>query len=252
MEGGDGVMSGVLSVGGLRLNRGTREVLCDLSFEVAPGAIVALMGLSGSGKTTALRAIAGLESFDAGTIVLGSATLGAGPLTTATRRAMAGHVGMVFQFHHLFDHLTALDNVCLAPVHVQRRTRHEAELAAGLLLDELGVAHRAGALPRELSGGEAQRVAIARALATNPPVLLLDEPTASLDPARRGELGVTLRQLASAGRALLVTCHDVTFVREFATDCLILADGCVVERGRPGTVLDAPSHDATRALLRSV
>jgi ABC-type polar amino acid transport system ATPase subunit len=118
-------------------------------------------------------------------------------------------------------------------------------------LDELGVAARARALPRELSGGEAQRVAIARALATNPPVLLLDEPTASLDPARRGELGATLRQLASTGRALLVTCHDVAFVREFATECLILADGCVVERGDPRTVLDSPTHDATRALLRA-
>jgi len=244
-------MSHVLSVAGIRLTRGTREVLCDLSFDVAPGAIVALMGLSGSGKTTALRAIAGLEPFEGGSIALGSATLPAGPLSASTRRATAGHVGMVFQFHHLFEHLTALDNVCLAPVHVQRRTRHEAEEAAAALLDELGVAHRARALPRELSGGEAQRVAIARALATNPPVLLLDEPTASLDPARRGELGATLRQLASAGRALLVTCHDVTFVREFATDCLILADGCVVERGDPKTVLDAPTHEATRALLRA-
>ncbi|HEX5071251.1 MAG TPA: ATP-binding cassette domain-containing protein [Vicinamibacterales bacterium] len=244
-------MSTVLSVSGVRLNRGSRAVLRDLSFDVAPGAIVALMGLSGSGKTTALRAIAGLEPFDAGAIALGSATLSAGPLSAATRRATAGHVGMVFQFHHLFEHLTALDNVCLAPVHVQRRGRREAEDVAGRLLDELGVAHRAAAWPRELSGGEAQRVAIARALATNPPILLLDEPTASLDPARRGELGATFRQLASAGRALLVTCHDVTFVREFATECLILADGSVVERGDPQTVLDSPTHEATRALLRS-
>ena len=251
MEGGDDLMSAVLSVAGLRLNRGTREVLCDLSFAVAPGSIVALMGLSGSGKTTALRAIAGLEPFDAGTIALGSATLSAGPLSAATRRATAGHVGMVFQFHHLFEHLTAQDNVCLAPVHVQRRTRADADTTARALLEELGVIHRAGALPRELSGGEAQRVAIARALATNPPLLLLDEPTASLDPARRGELGTTLRQLASAGRALLVTCHDVAFVREFATECLILAEGCVVERGDPKRVLDSPEHEATRALLRS-
>jgi ABC-type polar amino acid transport system ATPase subunit len=227
-------------------------VLCDLSFDIAPGAVVALMGLSGSGKTTVLRAIAGLDAFDAGVITIGTATLAAGPLSAGTRRATAGHVGMVFQFHHLFEHLTALDNVCLAPMHVQRRARPEVERAATGLLDELGVGHRAGALPRELSGGEAQRVAIARALATNPPVLLLDEPTASLDPARRGELGATLRQLASAGRALLVTCHDVTFVREFATDCVILADGCVVERGDPRTVLDSPTQDATRALLRLV
>jgi len=251
MEGGDRIMSAALKVAGLRLNRGTREVLCDLSFDVAPGALVALMGLSGSGKTTALRAVAGLEAFDAGSIAIGPSTLAPGPLSAASRRATTGQVGMVFQFHHLFEHLTALDNVCLAPVHVQRRPRADAEATAHRLLDELGVASRARALPRELSGGEAQRVAIARALATNPPVLMLDEPTASLDPARRGELGSTLRQLASTGRALLVTCHDVTFVREFATECLILADGCVVERGDPRTVLDAPTHEATRALLRS-
>jgi polar amino acid transport system ATP-binding protein len=251
MEGGDDRMSAVLSVSGLRLNRGTREILCDLSFDVSPGDIVALMGLSGSGKTTVLRAIAGLEMFDAGSIALGTTRLGAGASVDDVRHATTGHVGMVFQFHHLFEHLTAIDNVCLAPVYVQRKPRPDAETSARGLLEELGVSHRAGALPRELSGGEAQRVAIARALATSPPVLLLDEPTASLDPARRGELGATLRQLASAGRALVVSCHDVGFVREFATGCLILADGCIVERGDPKTVLDRPSHEATRALLRS-
>jgi ABC-type uncharacterized transport system YnjBCD ATPase subunit len=156
-------MSAALTIGGLRLHRGTREVLCDVSFDIAPGAVVALMGLSGSGKTTVLRAIAGLDAFDAGVITIGTATLAAGPLSAGTRRATAGHVGMVFQFHHLFEHLTALDNVCLAPMHVQRRARPEVERAAAGLLDELGIGHRAGALPRELSGGEAQRVAIARA-----------------------------------------------------------------------------------------
>ena len=158
---------------------------------------------------------------------------------------------MVFQFHHLFEHLTAIENVCLAPVHVQKRTKSETETVARRLLDDLGVGGRAGALPRELSGGEAQRVAIARALAIDPPLLLLDEPTASLDPARRGDLGATLRRLAAAGRTLLFTCHDAGFVREFATDCLILAAGAVVERGAPDSVLDAPAHEATRALLRS-
>ena len=223
----------VLDVRAMEVRRGARVIVADATFAAAPGEIVALMGASGAGKTTILRAIAGLEPIESGTVTI------------------PRPVGMVFQFHHLFEHLTALDNVCLAPVHVQRRPRADAEATAHRLLDELGVASRAGALPRELSGGEAQRVAIARALATNPPVLLLDEPTASLDPARRGELGSTLRQLASTGRALLVTCHDVTFVREFATECLILADGCVVERGDPRTVLDAPTHEATRALLRS-
>jgi ABC-type glutathione transport system ATPase component len=119
------------------------------------------------------------------------------------------------------------------------------------LFDDLGVGHRAAALPRELSGGEAQRVAIARALALDPPLLLLDEPTASLDPARRGELGSTLRGLAATGRALLVTSHDDDFVRDWATTVVILADGEVVEQGDPHRVLTEPQHPATLALLRA-
>jgi ABC-type polar amino acid transport system ATPase subunit len=120
------------------------------------------------------------------------------------------------------------------------------------LLEQLGVAQRAAARPRDLSGGEAQRVAIARALAMDPPLLLLDEPTASLDPARRQALGESLAQLAAAGRALLVTSHDDDFVRDFATEVVILADGEVVERGEPRAVLSAPQHDATKALLRGL
>lgn len=244
-------MSAVLTVRDVRLRRGAREILTNVTFGASPGAVVALMGLSGSGKTTVLRAIAGLEPFEAGEIRVGPARLGPGAPTPAALRDVRRHVGMVFQFHHLFEHLTAIENVCLAPVHVQKRPHADAAGTARRLLDELGVGARAHALPRELSGGEAQRVAIARALAIDPPMLLLDEPTASLDPARRGDLGSSLRALAAAGRTLLFTCHDVAFVREFATDCFILAGGTVVERGDPRAVLDAPVHEATRALLRS-
>ena len=158
---------------------------------------------------------------------------------------------MVFQFHYLFEHLTVLDNVCLAPVHVLGSAAAAAEARARALLDELGVGHRATALPRELSGGEAQRAAIARALAMDPPLLLLDEPTASLDPARRTSLGATLGHSRASGRAILVTSHDVDFVRDHATRVLILADGRVVEAGAPGVVLDHPTHEATRALLQT-
>lgn len=193
---------------------------------------MAVMGLSGSGKSTILRAIAGLEPYDSGTI------------------EVEGRVGMVFQFHALFEHLSALDNVCLAPVHVHRVSRDQAISRARALLEQLGVGARAGALPRELSGGEAQRVAIARSLAMDPPLLLLDEPTASLDPARRGDLGTSLRELASTGRALVLTSHDVDFVREYASRVVILAEGRVVEHGAPHHILDSPSHPATRALLQ--
>ena len=139
------------------------------------------MGPSGSGKTTLLRAIAALERFDAGRISLeGLATTGPAALTGDLLRQWRSRMGLVFQFHHLFDHLTALDNVALAPVHVHRIARAAAEAAAGNCSRSLGVEHRAAALPRELSGGEAQRVAIARALALDPPLLMMDEPTASL------------------------------------------------------------------------
>jgi ABC-type polar amino acid transport system ATPase subunit len=239
----------VLEVRRLCLARGERQVLNGVDISVDRGEMVALMGLSGSGKTTILRSIAGLERFDAGAIVVDGTTLSGGMSARDIRRVLHGQVGMVFQSHFLFEHLSALDNVCLAPVHVHKVGRAEAEMRARQLLAHLGVGHRATAFPRELSGGEAQRTAIARALAVDPPLLLLDEPTASLDPARCRELGETLRTLASEGRTLVMTSHDDEFVAEFASRVVVLADGCVVEAGIPREVLSAPRHDATRALL---
>jgi ABC-type polar amino acid transport system ATPase subunit len=224
-------MTPALTVRGLRLKRASREILRGVDLQASKGELVALMGLSGSGKTTILRVIAGLEPPDAGDV-------------------SAEKVGMVFQFHYLFEHLCAIDNVTLAPMHVQHTPHAEARSRAQSLLDQLGVGHRASALPRELSGGEAQRVAIARALAVDPPLLLLDEPTASLDPARRNDLGDSLRQLARSGRALVMTSHDDDFVREFATRVVVLANGEVVEEGDPQEVLTAPRHPATRELLQ--
>jgi ABC-type polar amino acid transport system ATPase subunit len=224
-------MSPALTVRGLRMKRGNRDILRGVDFDAAPGEIVALMGLSGSGKTTILRVIAGLDTADAGNVT-------------------AAKTGMVFQFHYLFEHLCAIDNVTLAPVHVQHTPPADARSRAQSLLDQLGVGHRATALPRELSGGEAQRVAIARALAVDPPLLLLDEPTASLDPARRNDLGDSLQALAKSGRALVMTSHDDDFVREFASRVVVLANGEVVEQGDPRDVLTSPKHPATRELLQ--
>ena len=241
-------MSTVLEIRDLRLRRGTREILAGVDVSVGTGEVVAVMGLSGAGKTTILRAVAGLERADAGTITIRDARQGhdtAEPDRLVARR----RVGMVFQFHHLFEHLSAIDNICLAPVHVLQVTRAEAERRAAQLLDELGVLHRRHARPRELSGGEAQRVALARALAMDPPLLLLDEPTASLDPARREDLASSLRALAASGRALLLTSHDDAFVRACAHRVVILAGGRVVEKGAPHAVFAAPQHAATRNLL---
>ncbi len=220
----------ILDVRDLEANRGSKAILRGVSFNADRGEIIVVMGASGGGKTTVLRAIAGLDPITGGSITIEGLRLAPGPLPRGERRReLHRHVGMVFQFHHLFEHLTALHNVWLAPVHVQRRPQAEAERTARELLEHLGVGARADALPRELSGGEAQRVAIARALAVGPPLLLMDEPTASLDPARRGELAATLRQLASEGRTLVVATHDGEFARACAHRVLILEEGRVAD-----------------------
>ncbi|OFW07377.1 MAG: hypothetical protein A3H96_05225 [Acidobacteria bacterium RIFCSPLOWO2_02_FULL_67_36] len=221
-------MSGpILEVRDLHLARGVRRILAGASFSVARGGLVALMGPSGSGKTTVLRAIAGLERFDAGSVVVENVTLTAGGPSAATLRELRRHVGLVFQFHHLFDHLPVIQNVTLAPVHVRNMAVAAAEERGRQLLAQLGVEHRARALPRELSGGEAQRVAIARALAVDPPLLMMDEPTASLDAGRRAELGELLRRLTGERRTILVSTHDEVLARDWATAVLRMQDGRV-------------------------
>ena len=245
-------MSAPLVVQGLHVERGGQRVLRGVDLEVSPGEIRALMGASGAGKTTVLRAVAALQPFDAGSIQVGGFALRPGPLPRESRlRELRGRVGMVFQAHALFEHLTVLDNLTLAPLHSLGWARERAEETAHRLLAEMGVATRARAYPRELSGGEAQRVAIARALALDPMLLLMDEPTSALDPARRGSLGETLRGLAASGRALLVSTHDVDFARLFADRVAILSGGEVVEEGPAGEVLGRPTHQATRDLLHS-
>ncbi|HEY3349896.1 MAG TPA: ATP-binding cassette domain-containing protein [Thermoanaerobaculia bacterium] len=245
-------MSAFLAIEGLRLSRGATSVLRGVALAVAKGELVALMGLSGCGKTTVLRTIVGLEGFDEGTIDVDRVALSPGPPPAGgTLRALRARVGMVFQYHGLFDHLSVLDNVTLAPVQVAKLTREAAQARARALLASLGVDEHERAFPRELSGGQAQRVAIARTLAMEPPLLLMDEPTASLDPARRNELGRSLRRLVETdGRTLVVATHDDDFVRDFATRVVILAEGAVVEEGPPGKVLTDPQHAATRFLLQ--
>jgi ABC-type polar amino acid transport system ATPase subunit len=217
-----------LAIRDLEVRRGARSVVRGVSLDVPRGEILAVMGASGAGKTSVLRAVAGLDPIAAGSVAIDGLQLSAGALPRGEAlRELHRRVGMVFQFHHLFEHLTALHNVWLALVHVQRQPQFEAERKARELLDHLGVGARADAVPRELSGGEAQRVAIARALAVGPPLLLMDEPTASLDPARRGELAATLRQLASDGRTLVVATHDEEFARSCAHRVLIMDEGRV-------------------------
>ncbi len=220
----------MLTVREVELRRGGRTLLSGVTVDVRKGDLIAIRGSSGSGKTTLLRAIAGLDAFERGTIEVGDARLEGSRLPDRKMlHRLRRSVGFVFQFHCLFEHMSALQNVCLAPVHVYGVPQHTAAQTGRALLKQLGVESRADAWPRELSGGEAQRVAIARALAVNPPVLLMDEPMASLDPSRRAELGALLQRLTASGRTLIVTTHDERFAEEFATRILTLDGGAVTE-----------------------
>jgi polar amino acid transport system ATP-binding protein len=184
------------------------------------------MGSSGAGKTTVLRAVAALQPFSAGTITIDDVRLQPGSLPPQSRlRNLRAKVGMVFQEHALFEHLSVLENVVLAPIHVRRWSAERARSAAMALLESLGVAERSDAFPRQLSGGQAQRVAIARALVLDPQLLLMDEPTSALDPERRIALADTLRKLTDGGRALLISTHDAEFARACADRILTLSDG---------------------------
>ncbi len=213
---------------GVEVRRSGRVILTGVNLTARAGELLVLRGASGSGKTTLLRAMAGLDAFQAGAIEIGDARISApGVAGSPVERQWRRRVGLVFQFHCLFEHLSAIENVALAPVHVYRTPRADAERRARAILGELGVEPRAAALPRHLSGGEAQRVAIARALAVDPPVLLMDEPMASLDPARRQELGLLLQRLAGTGRTLLVTSHDEGFAAQFGSRILEIEGGTV-------------------------
>jgi ABC-type polar amino acid transport system ATPase subunit len=215
-----------LTIRGLQVKRGTREIIRGVDVDVNPGEVCVVMGESGAGKTTILRVVAALEPFSAGTVTVGDAALHPGPVPPQSRlTALRKQVGMVFQAHALFEHLSAEENVTLAPLHVHGWSPAQAHARATELFAQLGVAHRADARPGQLSGGEAQRVAIARALAPNPTLLLMDEPTAALDPARRGALAMTIRELAAGGRGLLISTHDEDFAKACATRIIRLADG---------------------------
>lgn len=221
-----------LDVREVSVRRGDSLLVNGVSFAARQGELLALMGASGSGKTTVLRSIAGLDPLAAGAIEVGGVRLTAGnTLHGEARRALHRSVGIVFQFHHLFSHMTALDNVALAPVHVLGRARAEVDDRARELLGALGVGGRAAAMPHELSGGEAQRVAIARALAVDPAVLLMDEPTASLDRARRDDLADTLKQLTAQGRTVVIATHDEEFARAAADRVLVMHEGRLSREG---------------------
>lgn len=240
----------VLHVDDLHLRRDTREVLRGVSLHVAAGEIVALMGVSGAGKSTILRAAVALEAFQQGRITVGGATLVPGPVPRESQlRTLRRAVGMVFQQHALFSHLTVLENITLAPVHVMGAAPDAAAREAMRLLALLGVEHRAGAYPSQVSGGEAQRVAIARALAMEPEVMLFDEPTSALDPETIGEVLNVMKRLAEEGMTMVVVTHEMSFARRVANWVVVFDHGKVVEQGPPEQIFDAPHAERTRDFL---
>lgn len=207
-------------------------MLDDVSFSVARGEAVAVMGPSGAGKTTLLRCLNGLERIDAGTIRVGTHELGPADADREPRLlAIRREVGFLFQQWNLFAHQTVLENVIEAPIHVAGVARADALAEARALLARVGIAHRAGATPRELSGGEQQRAAIARALAMRPAVLLLDEPTSALDHGRADELLALLRGLASDdGMTLIAVTHDPRVPAGLGARVINLDAGRLVQR----------------------
>jgi ABC-type polar amino acid transport system ATPase subunit len=234
---------------------GDRLVLNEVCLAVNPGETVALIGPSGGGKSTLLRCLNGLASFNAGEVRVGSHVLrpeGAAQANGSTVQQLRRLFGMVFQDFQLFPHLTALQNVMEAPLQVLGLARAQARARARELLDRVGLGDRADFCPRQLSGGQKQRVAIARALAMEPRGLLCDEITSALDPELKNEVLAVLADLKQDGMTLLMVTHEIGFARRAADRVAVLAEGRVIEAGPPSQVIDNPQTPRTRQFLSRV
>jgi ABC-type polar amino acid transport system ATPase subunit len=218
----------------------------EIDLQVATGEVVVLIGPSGSGKSTLLRCVNALEVPDEGEVLVEGERVDAHRKDIDRLRA---EVGMVFQHFHLFPHLTALQNVMLAPRLVRYTTSEESALR---LLERVGVADKRDTYPDMLSGGQKQRVAIARALAMEPVAMLFDEPTSALDPEMVGEVLAVMRGLATDGMTMLVASHEMGFAREVAHRVAFMDDGRIVEEGLPSRIFDQPQRERTKAFLSKI
>jgi ABC-type polar amino acid transport system ATPase subunit len=227
----------MITVAGLGKIRGGAPVLADVSLRVAEGEVIAVVGPSGGGKSTLLRCLNGLDTFDAGTVSIAGHSLAAGPHSPRLLEQVRRDAGMVFQQFNLFANLSALDNVALAPRVVAGLAAEEARRRAQALLDRVGLASFAAARPATLSGGQQQRVAIARALAMAPKVMLFDEPTSALDPAMSAEVLDVILDLARGGQTMVVVTHDHAFARRAATQVVELNAGRITRFGPPLSIL---------------
>ena len=246
-----------LEIRDLHKSYASHAVLKGVSLQAKAGDVISIIGSSGSGKSTFLRCINLLEQPNAGQIVLNGEALklracSRGGLKAADPRQlqrMRARLSMVFQHFNLWSHMSAIENVMEAPLHVLGTSRKETRDKAEHYLDKVGVSHRRDAYPAHMSGGEQQRVAIARALAMEPDVMLFDEPTSALDPELVGDVLKVMQDLAQEGRTMVVVTHEMGFAREVSNQLMFLHQGLVEERGHPRDVLARPLSERLRQFL---
>ena len=250
----------MLSMRGIHKSFGDLSVLRGIDLSLARGEVLAIIGSSGSGKSTLLRCINKLETIDRGGITIRGEKLcwtkdgetTATYASTADERRILMSTGMVFQQFNLFPHMTVIENLIEAPIHVKGMSRDEILPYARELLAKVGLSDRENYYPSQLSGGQQQRVAIARALAMKPDIMLFDEPTSALDPELTGEVLRTMRALAAERMTMIVVTHEMAFAREAATNVIFMENGVIVEQGEPQTFFSAPKEERTREFLRNM
>ena len=238
-----------IHVTNLKKNFGKLEVLKDISVDVQEGEVVVLLGPSGSGKSTLLRCLNQLETATSGKIIIDGHDV-TDKHTDINK--VRENIGMVFQHFNLFNHLTVLDNMTLAPVHLKLMNKEEARTEALRLLERVGLADKADAFPSQLSGSQKQRVAIARALEMKPDIMLFDEPTSALDPEMVGEVLAVMKELARDGMTMVVVTHEIGFAREVADRVIFMEGGYIVEQGTPEEVINNPKEPRTIDFLSKV
>ncbi len=232
----------------LKKDFGKISVLKGVNLSVDEGEVVVIIGPSGSGKSTILRCINYLEQPTGGEIIVDGISLNSDTNVDLVRK----EVGMVFQRFHLFPHMTALENIMLAPMKVRKLSREQAEEEARQLLSKVGLSEKADQYPEKLSGGQQQRVAIARALAMKPKIMLFDEPTSALDPEMVKEVLSVMKALAKEGMTMVVVTHEMGFAREVATRVAFVDEGKILELATPEELFTNPQHARTKEFLSKI
>lgn len=238
----------MIHVENLNKSFGDLHVLKDINITVKESDVVCLVGASGSGKSTLLRCINFLEKKDNGRIIIEGEEVSR---DTHDINEVRQKVGMVFQHFNLFPHMTVLENIIEAPVHVKKMPKNEAIREAKELLVKVGLEDKADVYPSKLSGGQKQRVAIARALAMNPDIMLFDEPTSALDPELVGEVLTTMKELAEDGMTMVVVTHEMGFAREVADWIIYMDEGIIVEKAKPEEFFTNPQEDRTKEFIQT-